>query len=148
MHEKSHAIIRIPVHLPNMQPVYFFDDEERQALKRAAQRNTMLTAWFELNRTDPDANKYLYVDIRKHFVWKNNKWERRVRLGGRIVSRLYSVSPKDIERFHLRILLFHVPGAKSFEELKTYEGVMMTSLLKRHVVLGICWKMMVSGETV
>ncbi|GFV93152.1 ATP-dependent DNA helicase [Trichonephila clavipes] len=25
------------------------------------------------------------------------------------------------------MLLFHVPGAKSFEELKTYEGVMMTS---------------------
>ncbi|GFV08866.1 ATP-dependent DNA helicase [Trichonephila clavipes] len=70
-----------------MQPVYFFDDEERQALERAAQRNTMLTAWFELNRTDPDANKYIYADIPKHFVWKNNKWETRVRLGDRIESR-------------------------------------------------------------
>ncbi|GFV93153.1 ATP-dependent DNA helicase [Trichonephila clavipes] len=79
MHEKSYAIIRLPVHLPNMQPVYFFDDEERQALKRAAQRNTMLTAWFELNRTDTYANRYLYADIPKHFVRKNNKWERRVR---------------------------------------------------------------------
>ncbi|GFS55555.1 ATP-dependent DNA helicase [Trichonephila inaurata madagascariensis] len=75
MHEKSHTIIRLPVHLPSMQPVYFFDDEERQALERAAQRNTMLIAWFELNRTDPDANRYLYADIPKHFVWKNNKWE-------------------------------------------------------------------------
>ncbi|GFW80474.1 ATP-dependent DNA helicase [Trichonephila clavipes] len=109
------------------EPVYFFDDEERYALERAAQRNTVLTAWFELNRTDPDANRYLYADIPKHFVWKNNKWERRVRLGDRIVSRLYSVSPKDIELFHLRMLLFPVPGAKSFEELKTYEGVVMTS---------------------
>ncbi|GFS53236.1 ATP-dependent DNA helicase [Trichonephila clavipes] len=85
MHEKSHAIIRLPVHLPNMQPVYLFDDEERQALKRAAQRNTMLTALFELNRW-PDVNIYLYDDIPKHFVWKNNKRERSVRLGDRIVS--------------------------------------------------------------
>ncbi|XP_054706695.1 uncharacterized protein LOC129216505 [Uloborus diversus] len=127
MHDKSHAIIRLPVHLPHMQPVYFYDDEERQALERAAQRQTMLTAWFELNTRDPDANIYLYVDIPKHFVWKNNKWERRVRLGEKIVSRLYSVSPKDIERFHLRMLLFHVPGAKSFEELRTFDGVTMES---------------------
>ncbi|GBN54440.1 hypothetical protein AVEN_170934-1, partial [Araneus ventricosus] len=127
MHEKSHSIIRLPVHLPDMQPVYFYDDEERRALERAAQRNTMLTAWFELNRTDPEANRYLYADIPKHFVWKNNKWERRVRLGDRIVSRLYSVSPKDTERFHLRMLLFHVPGAKSFEELRTYDSVTMES---------------------
>ncbi|GBO29958.1 hypothetical protein AVEN_99254-1 [Araneus ventricosus] len=73
MHEKSHAIIRLPVHLPDMQPVYFYHDEERQALERAAQRNTMLTAWFELNRTDPDANRYFYSDIPKHFVWINGR---------------------------------------------------------------------------
>ncbi|GFY76076.1 ATP-dependent DNA helicase [Trichonephila inaurata madagascariensis] len=79
------------------------------------------------DRKDPDANRCLYADIPKHFVWKNNKWAKRIRLGDRIVTRLYSVSPKDIERFHLRMLLFHVSGAKSFEELKTYEGVVMTS---------------------
>ncbi|GBM58760.1 hypothetical protein AVEN_179315-1 [Araneus ventricosus] len=121
MHEKSHPIIRLPAHLPDIQPVYVGQkSEERQALERAAQRNTMLTAWFELNRRDPDANRYFYSDIPKHFVWKNYKWERRVRFGDRIVSRLYSVSPKDTERFHLRMLLFHVTRAKSFEELRTY----------------------------
>ncbi|GFV82386.1 ATP-dependent DNA helicase [Trichonephila clavipes] len=127
MHEKFHAIIRLQVHLPNMQPVYFFDDEEHQAFERAAQRNSMLTAWFDLNGTDNDANRYLYAYNPKHFVWKNNKWEIHARLGDRFLSRLYSISPKNIYRFHLWILLFHVPGAKSFEKLKTYEGVMMTS---------------------
>ncbi|GBL82365.1 hypothetical protein AVEN_252522-1 [Araneus ventricosus] len=127
MHEKYHAIIRLPVHFPDMQPVYFYDDEERQALERAAQRNTMLTAWFELNRTGPDANRYFYADIPKRFVWKNYKWERLVRFGDRIVSSLYSVSPKDTERFHLQMLLFHVLGANSFEELRTYDSVTMDS---------------------
>lgn len=127
MHEKSHAIIRLPVHLQDMQPVYFYDNEERQALERAAQKKTMLTAWFDLNATDNEANRYLYADIPKHFVWKNNKWERRARLGDKIVSRLYSVSPKDFERFHLRMLLFHIPGAKSYEDLRTHDGVIMDS---------------------
>ncbi|GBO43139.1 hypothetical protein AVEN_121655-1 [Araneus ventricosus] len=110
-----------------MQPVYFYDDEERQTMERAARRNTMLTAWFRLNGTDLDANRYFYADIPKHFDWKNYTWERRVRLGYRIVSRLYSVSPKDTERFHLRMLLFHVPGVNSFEELRTYDSVTMDS---------------------
>ncbi|GBM40690.1 hypothetical protein AVEN_159664-1 [Araneus ventricosus] len=99
MHKKSHFIICLPVHLPDMQPVYFYDDEEHQALERAAQRSTMLTAWFELNRTDLEANRYL----------------------------LYSISPKDTERFHLRMLLFRIPGAKSFEELWTYDSITMES---------------------
>ncbi|GBL89141.1 hypothetical protein AVEN_255264-1 [Araneus ventricosus] len=104
-----------------------YDDEECQALERAAQRNTMLTAWFELNRGDPDANRYFNAEIPKNFVWKSYKWERRERFGDRIVLRLYSVSPKDTERFHLRMLLFHVPGAKSFDELRTYDSVTIDS---------------------
>ncbi|GFY49179.1 hypothetical protein TNIN_285081 [Trichonephila inaurata madagascariensis] len=44
-----------------MQPVYFFVDAECQAMEKATQRHNMLTAWFELNRTDPDANRYLYA---------------------------------------------------------------------------------------
>ncbi|GBO05677.1 hypothetical protein AVEN_245775-1 [Araneus ventricosus] len=148
MHEKSHSIIRLPVHLPDMQPVYFYDDEERRALERAAQRNTMLTAWFELNRTDPEANRYLYADIPKHFDWKNNKWERRVRLGDRIVSRLYSVSPKDTESgFISGCFCFTF---QELNHLRSYGPMtaLRWNLLKKHVVLGICWKMMVSGETV
>jgi hypothetical protein len=59
-------------------------------------------------------------------VWKNarnvNRWERRVRLSNYIVSRMYSISLKDIERY-LRILLCHVARAKSFEDLRTHENV-------------------------
>ncbi|GFX33358.1 ATP-dependent DNA helicase [Trichonephila clavipes] len=68
-----------------MPPVYFFDDEERHTLERAAQKNKMLTAWFELNRMDPDANRYLYAHIPKHFVWKNNICERRY-------SKVYNIT--------------------------------------------------------
>jgi hypothetical protein len=35
---------------------------------------------------------------------------------------MYSVSPKNIERFCLRLLLLHVPGATSFEDLRKVNG--------------------------
>ncbi|KFM83393.1 hypothetical protein X975_25458, partial [Stegodyphus mimosarum] len=71
MHSKSHAI-RLPVHLENLQPVYFAESEERNALHRAAEKNTMLTGWFELNRTVPETNRYLYAEVPKHFTWRNH----------------------------------------------------------------------------
>ncbi|XP_035233478.1 uncharacterized protein LOC118205293 [Stegodyphus dumicola] len=79
MHSKSHSIIRLPVHLENLQPVYFAESEERNALQRAAEKNTMLTGWFELNRTVPEANRYLYAEIPKHFTWRNHAWQTRER---------------------------------------------------------------------
>ena len=84
----------------------------------------MLTAWFELNQKDSTANEYLYTQIPQHFVFnpKQCKWNRRQR-NHRSVQRLYSVNPKDEDRFFLRLLLLHVPGAKSYDDLKTVNGV-------------------------
>lgn len=113
MHSKSHSIIRLPVHLENLQAVYFLDEQEREALQRAAERNTMLTGWFELNRTLPEANDFFYAEIPYHFTWRDYTWHKRARGGDNILSRMYSISPKEVERFHLRMLLCHVKGAKS-----------------------------------
>ncbi|XP_035231512.1 uncharacterized protein LOC118203339 [Stegodyphus dumicola] len=111
-----------PFQAETKENVYFAESEERNAFQRAAEKNTMLTGWFELNRTVPEANGYLYAEIPKHFTWRNHAWQTRVRLGDYIISRMYSVSPKDVERFHLRLLLLcHVKGAKSFADLRTYE---------------------------
>ncbi|CAF3394559.1 unnamed protein product [Rotaria sp. Silwood2] len=34
---------------------------------------------------------------------------------------MYSVSPSDVERYHLRLLLLYTPGACSFDDLKTVD---------------------------
>jgi hypothetical protein len=47
LHDKSHSIIQLTVHLPNMQPVYFAEGNEMEALGRAAEKDTTLTAWFK-----------------------------------------------------------------------------------------------------
>ena len=40
------------------------------------------------------------------------------------VGRIVSANPAEGERYFLRVLLNHVPGSKSFEDLKTVDGVL------------------------
>ena len=69
LQDKSHTIIRLAVHLPRQENVYFHAGDEVEALERAEIGLTHLTAWFELNRTNPDASQYYYVEIPYHFVF-------------------------------------------------------------------------------
>lgn len=122
MHDKSHAVIRLPVHLPNQQRIIFREGEEEQALDDARTGTTKLEAWFLLNQTDPNAQSIMYTDIPYSYVYFRNTWQKRQRGGHKIVSRLYIVSVREEELFYLRILLLHVPGATSFEFLRTVDG--------------------------
>ena len=70
MHEQSHTITRLAVHLPDQQRVYFREGQEAEAVEREASRKTHLTAWFELNDRDVTARQYLYPEIPLHFVFK------------------------------------------------------------------------------
>ena len=55
LQEKSHSVERLALHLPDYQQVRFHEGAERQALAEALARDTMLTAWFKLNVSDPQA---------------------------------------------------------------------------------------------
>ncbi|CAM2699786.1 unnamed protein product [Rotaria socialis] len=69
LHDKSHSIIRLVIHLPIMQSVYFAEGNELEALDRATEKDKTLIAWFKLNRDNLDARRYLYHDILNHFVF-------------------------------------------------------------------------------
>ena len=62
----------------------------------------------------------------------------RQRGGQRIISRMYSVSPADSEKFHLRLLLLHVLGATSYDDLKTVSGSLCSNFreacIQRHLL--------------
>ena len=57
-------------HLPRRQNVYFREGQERQAIEKA--RQTKLLAFFELNRSDPSAHEYKYIEIPLHYVWEDS----------------------------------------------------------------------------
>ena len=124
MHDRSHAVIRLAVHLPQEQLVYFEEGQEMQAVARTEEKFTHLTAWFELNKINVEARQFLYPEIPFHFVFqsKTSSWKRRERGSDKIIPRMYHVVPKDVERYYLRMLLQHIRGAQSFQDLKTVNG--------------------------
>ena len=49
--------------------------------------------------------------------------DRRKKTIKPILSRMYLVNPKDRQRYFIRLLLLHVKGATSFENLRTVNCV-------------------------
>ena len=127
VHGQSHVVLSLPVHLQDGQLIYFEENDMENALRRNSVRSTMLTEYFELNKTDAHAHQFYYHDIPCHYIFRNNKWIRRSEnssFGVKTIGRMVSVSPKDSELFHLRILLLSIKGAEavSFESLKQFQN--------------------------
>ncbi|XP_057299513.1 uncharacterized protein LOC130630155 [Hydractinia symbiolongicarpus] len=140
MHQQSHVVHRLPVHLPNNHIVYFQQGQAEEAVRRAANQATKLTAWFVLNAQNRNARQYFYLEIPLCFVFINARkvWTPRQNLNFKIVSRMNSVSPRAGELFYLRMLLLHIHGVTSFEDLKTVDGNVTetfreTCLLRGHL---------------
>jgi len=161
LHARSHAVERLPVHLPGNQIVTFLQGKEAEALDRSADKPTKLMAWFDLNRKQCDsirlpgdelcaaphdsrnwpAKLLLYVDIPSHYVWHSGtaSWQQRARSpkGGQVVGRMFSVSPKDTELFALRLLLLHCAGARGFDDLKFANGTAMPTFREAAAAKGL-----------
>ena len=104
MRHLTHSVDQLPIHRPDMQSVFFKPGEEDQALQIALEQDSKLTGWFTFNSSDEYAQHFLYADIPLHYCWSDNKWKRR-KSKQKIITRLYHGSPRDVERYHLRIFL-------------------------------------------
>ena len=92
-------VYRLAVHTENQQSIIFEEGKEESALN-CKNNNTTLTAWFELNKTDENARKYLYCNIPQYYCFGDSKkWIKRTNHSNAI-GRISNVSPKDSERFH------------------------------------------------
>ena len=123
LHRHSHTIIRLPVHLPEQQMVYFREGQEQNAVANAATKNTMLTAFFKLNSLHPTAIRY--TDLPNTYVWNSSKsqWQPRKRDGEKVIARMYFVNPNKMELYCLRLLLLSIPSPTKYEDLRTVHGV-------------------------
>lgn len=100
--------------------------------------SSTLLAWFKLNQSCPDARAYTYTEIVDHFKFVKNKSEfvKRKRKQ-QIVGRMYHVSPRDVELYHLRILLLYVAGATCYDDLKTFDGKLYRTFAEACVARGL-----------
>ncbi|XP_044005535.1 uncharacterized protein LOC122850453 [Aphidius gifuensis] len=63
LHGRSHAVVRLPIHLPNQQTVMVDDIDNEDAIQTALSKESMLIAYFALNAHDPQARHLTYSEI-------------------------------------------------------------------------------------
>ncbi|KAL0282485.1 UNVERIFIED_CONTAM: hypothetical protein Sangu_2948100 [Sesamum angustifolium] len=119
------SVVRLQIHLPNMQQVQFYSHQSiSDVLANERNSRTMLTEFFKIYIEEQEQNMYLYKDFPKYYRWlpSERKWLKRSTTQ-KVIGRVYAVAPSEGERFYLRLLLNHVTGPKSFDDLLTVDGV-------------------------
>ncbi|KYN18615.1 hypothetical protein ALC57_09070, partial [Trachymyrmex cornetzi] len=147
LQDKSHSIVRLPVHLPNEQNVIIENEVIEEAMTDASRDSeshfTMLIDYFSLNLRDEEARQYLYVEIPRYYTFKKEKingrnvsrWIKR-KSHYNCIGRMYSVSPTQTELFYLRLLLLTIRGTTSFNDLRTVNGEICQSFSAACLALG------------
>ena len=149
MEERVPNVIRLQLHLPNQQQVYFQEGQEVEALQNQRNQRTMITSYFEtvhmenilplqhqeigLNENGqlyPTANALTYQDFPTFYSWNttDKQWNRRRRPHrSNAIGRMFTTSPTAGELFYLRILLTKRFGHDSFDSLKTVNNIQCVS---------------------
>jgi hypothetical protein len=128
LHDQTHSVSRLDVHLPNSENVYFKPGKEKEAIEKAKNKRSTLTAWFELNKMPNSKSKNLfYFEIPNYYAFRNSKWIERRSVDNSVIGRMYLVNPNNQERYCLRLLLLHVKGAESYADLRTVNGFVHSS---------------------
>ena len=105
LHDRGANVERLPVHLPDQQPVEFDEDSDLIGILEDGPPVTKLTDWFELNQRDPAARDIRYMDIPSHYTWQTRRgdgvmgphWQRRVnRMTFPTIGRIYYVSRTQV----------------------------------------------------
>jgi hypothetical protein len=129
LHHNFPSVYRLPIHLPGQHNVLFSETADLSEIAARSQA-TALTKWFEYNQANLDGHHLTYVQFPEEFTYaeqspKNQtaaRWQARKRATLETVGRVYPVSPRQGEKYYLRVLLHHVKGATSWEDLRTVDG--------------------------
>nr|XP_027127530.1 uncharacterized protein LOC113743677 [Coffea arabica] len=133
------SVIHLQLHLQNCQSMSFTPDQDlRDVIRNKYTKRTMLTEFFYMNSVDELAQhlKCTYKEFPEHFVWYpgRKKWEPRKQKD--CIGRIVTAGIKEGERYFLRLLLTHVKGPKSFEDLKTVNGTYVNTFREAAILRG------------
>ncbi|XP_018307764.1 uncharacterized protein, partial [Mycetomoellerius zeteki] len=98
LQDKSHVVLRLPVHLPNEQNITIENECVEDVLFSVVDQVTMLIDYFALNLRDEEAKNYLYTEIPRYYTFKKIK-----------------INDKNVSRWTKR-------RATSFQNLKVVNG--------------------------
>jgi hypothetical protein len=136
MHKKFPSCQRLDIYLRGDWLIYYNKNDHPTEFMSLPISKSTLTAWLKYNANnlndDEEATRGItYPDFCEKYTFhvesRPRFWSpRRAGFHGTI-GRMYAISPRDIEKYYLRLLLLHVPGAKSFENLRNVNGQVYNS---------------------
>jgi hypothetical protein len=112
-------ILQLIVHLLGMHMVAYNErDDLHNVINHEQSQKSLLIEYFWMNNVDP-AHSFLYREFPEYYRWDRSEkeWLRRKRRTQ--IGRMVYACPTEGERYYLRVLLNHVRGATSFDDLKT-----------------------------
>ncbi|XP_022889075.1 uncharacterized protein LOC111404512 [Olea europaea var. sylvestris] len=118
------AVCALHLHIEDHQCVtYKNTDNLSSVFENENTRKTMLTEFFRVNIINEFARTLLYRDFPTHFIWNasNKTWTPRKKQI--VVGRIVSINPSKGERYFLHLLLNHIRGPTSFDDLRTFNRV-------------------------
>jgi hypothetical protein len=123
-------VMQLQLHLPNMHMVSYDGKKDiTEVINREGVEKSMLTAYFEANRINEKARGILYRDFPEYYTWQTNGkfWQQRKKKKVYQIGRIVSAHPAEGERYYLRVLLNHMTGATSYEDLRKVDGKILPS---------------------
>nr|XP_016471553.1 PREDICTED: uncharacterized protein LOC107793670 isoform X1 [Nicotiana tabacum]XP_016471558.1 PREDICTED: uncharacterized protein LOC107793670 isoform X1 [Nicotiana tabacum]XP_016471563.1 PREDICTED: uncharacterized protein LOC107793670 isoform X1 [Nicotiana tabacum]XP_016471572.1 PREDICTED: uncharacterized protein LOC107793670 isoform X1 [Nicotiana tabacum]XP_016471583.1 PREDICTED: uncharacterized protein LOC107793670 isoform X1 [Nicotiana tabacum]XP_016471591.1 PREDICTED: uncharacterized pro len=121
----SPNVCRLQVHLDGQQLVSFKKNMDINTIvNNPMVKKTMLTEFFYMNKTNENAMKLnlLYREFPEYFVWSSSDKFWALRQCRCTVDRVVTCHPTEGERYYLRLLLMHVRGPTSYEDLLMVNG--------------------------
>ncbi len=128
-HKEHPNVVRLAVHLKGRQTILFQEGTDATVILNRSPHTT-LTTWFAFNKTtrehlNPSAPLHLALNTLHHDFPRIATWKKKEKQwalctwtpGLLLIGRMYFVQPSEGERYFLRLLLHHVHGATSFEDL-------------------------------
>lgn len=138
IHMHFPSVERLACHLPNMNNVIFKSTTHLPSLLSTPRlQQTTLTSWFQANRKFPSGRCLTYCEYPSSFCWSSDtrQWTKRVR--GNMIGRMYYIAPNSGDCYYLRMLLMYVKGAESYQDVRTFEGVVYNTFKEACAARGL-----------
>jgi hypothetical protein len=113
-------VLQLTEHLPGMHMVAYNErDDLHIVINHEQSQKSMLTEYFLMNNVGPFMHSFLYREFLEHCRWDimEKEWLRRKQRMQ--IGKMVYACPTKGERYYLRVLLNHVRGATSIDDLKT-----------------------------
>ncbi|XP_059446564.1 uncharacterized protein LOC132178128 [Corylus avellana] len=122
------SVYSLQLHLENQQAISFCkSDNLTHLVNNDTSAKSMLTEFFSKNKVDENAQRLLYKEYPEHYVWNQRDKIWTLRKKQSVIGTVVAANLIEGERYYLRLLLNHIRGPSSFEDLKQVGGIMAST---------------------